>query len=125
MAALPTVEGQLVSLGDLLETAGADDSIRGYIKARRINTTPTLALIAKDVEQFTTQVIHPFINGTRIDGTDFKVEDGQDGVGDHDSPVCGGLAAVGGGFPGPDIAAGGGASERGPGNHHDDDGIHP
>ena len=39
-----------------------------------------MALIAKDVEQFTTQVIHPFINGTRIDGTDFKAEDGQHGV---------------------------------------------
>ena len=67
MAALPTVAASMVSLGDLLATAGADD--KGYIKARRINTTPTLALIAKDVEQFTTQVIHPFIKGTRIDRT--------------------------------------------------------
>eukprot|EP00439_Symbiodinium_sp_Y106_P071075 s1143_g12.t1 len=37
-------------------------------------------LHAGDVEQFTTQVIHPFINDTRIDGTDFKAEDGQHGV---------------------------------------------
>ena len=100
MAALPTVAASMVSLGDLLATAGADDSIRDYIKARRINTTPTLALIAKDVEQFTTQVIHPFINGTRIDGTDYKVEDGQDGVVAAIMTHlfnCGSIAAVGGG----------------------------
>ena len=31
---------------------------------------------------------------------------------------------MGCGFPGPDIATGGGASEPGPGNGRDDDGIH-
>ena len=34
---------------------------------------------------------------------------GRRGDGDHDSPVCGGVAAVGGGLPGPDLAAGGAA----------------
>ena len=118
MAALPTV-----AAGDLLATAGADDSIKDYIKARRINTTPTLALIAKDVEQFASQVIHPF-NGTRIDGTDFKAEDGQHGVVTAImTPVRGGLAAMGGGFPGPDIATGA-APASAARERRDDDSIH-
>ncbi|CAE7240592.1 unnamed protein product, partial [Symbiodinium sp. CCMP2592] len=78
--ALPTVAASMVQLDDLLAAAGANDSIKDYIKARKITTTPTLALIAKDVERFTTHIIHPYIAGTRIDGTDHKVEDGQDDV---------------------------------------------
>ncbi|CAE7332909.1 eIF3-S7 [Symbiodinium sp. CCMP2592] len=78
--ALPTVAASMVQLDDLLAAAGANDSIKNYITARKITTTPTLALIAKDVERFTTHIIHPYITGTRIDGTDHKVEDGQDDV---------------------------------------------
>ncbi|CAE7737860.1 MKK3 [Symbiodinium sp. CCMP2592] len=78
--ALPTVAASMVQLDDLLAAAGANDSIKNYITARKITTTPTLALIAKDVERFTTHIIHPYITGIRIDGTDHKVEDGQDDV---------------------------------------------
>ena len=70
------------SLDDLLAAVGADDAIKRYIAARRITTT--------------THIIHPFIAGTRIDGTDHGLSRRPE-EGHHDAPLCRGLTPVDGG----------------------------
>ena len=72
MAAAPTVASQMVLLGELLNTAGAGDGIRQYLAAKKISATPTLALIAKNAEDFTTMIVAPFLAGVNIDGRDHK-----------------------------------------------------
>ena len=70
------------SLDDLLAAVGADDAIKRYIAARRITTT--------------THIIHPFIAGARIDGTDHGLSRRPE-EGHHDAPLCRGLTPVDGG----------------------------
>ncbi|CAE7863082.1 eIF3-S7, partial [Symbiodinium necroappetens] len=81
MAAAPTVASQMVQLSELFNAAGAGDGIRQYLAAKKISATPTLALIAKNAEDLiTTMVIAPFLAGVTIDGTDHKVEAGEEPV---------------------------------------------
>ena len=80
MAAAPTVASQMVPLGELFNTAGAGDGIRHYLAAKKISTTPTLALIAKNAEDFTTMIVAPFLAGVTIDGQDHKAEAGDEPV---------------------------------------------
>ena len=80
MAAAPTVASQMVQLGELFNTAGASDGIRHYLAAKQISTTPTLALIAKNAEDFTTMIVAPFIAGVAIDGQEHKAEAGDEPV---------------------------------------------
>ena len=66
---LSPIHVPLGSLRDQVATVavcGTTEKATTKVMARRINTTPTLALIAKDVEQFTTQIIHPFVTGVRV-----------------------------------------------------------
>ena len=80
MAAAPTVASQMVPLGELLNTAGAGDGVRQYLAAKKISATPTLALIAKNAEDFTTMIVAPFLAGVNIDGRDHKAEAGDEPV---------------------------------------------
>ena len=80
MAAAPTVASQMVALNELFNTAGANDSIRHYLAAKKISTTPTLALIAKNAEDFTTMIVAPFLAGVTIDGQEHKAEAGDEPV---------------------------------------------
>ncbi|OLP82322.1 hypothetical protein AK812_SmicGene37031 [Symbiodinium microadriaticum] len=80
MAAAPTVASQMVTLSELFNTAGANDSIRHYLAAKKISTTPTLALIAKNAEDFTTMIVAPFLAGVTIDGQEHKAEAGDEPV---------------------------------------------
>ena len=80
MAAAPTVASQMVPLGELFNTAGAGDGIRQYLAAKKISTTPTLALIAKNAEDFTTMIVAPFLAGVTIDGQHHKAEAGDEPV---------------------------------------------
>ena len=80
MAAASTVAAQMVPLGELFNQAGAGDGIKQYLAAKKISTTPTLALIARNAEEFTTMIISPFLAGVTIDGQDHKAEGGQEPV---------------------------------------------
>ena len=80
MAAASTVAAQMVPLGELFNQAGAGEGIKQYLAAKKISTTPTLALIARNAEEFTTIIIAPFLAGVTIDGQDHKAEGGQEPV---------------------------------------------
>ena len=70
----------MVALNELFNTAGANESIRHYLAAKKISTTPTLALIAKNAEDFTTMIVAPFLAGVTIDGQEHKAEAGDEPV---------------------------------------------
>ena len=80
MAAATTVASQMVPMGELLDTSGAGEGIRRYLAAKKISATPTLALIAKNAEEFTTMIVAPFLAGVTIDGQDHKAEAGDEPV---------------------------------------------
>ena len=48
---------------DLAQSAGAGPYITEYLEARGIRTTPTLALVAHEREQFIAQVVQPLLDG--------------------------------------------------------------
>ena len=67
MAAASTVAAQMVQLSELFNAAGAGDSIKQYLAAKKISTTPTLALIAKNAEDFMHDDDHSTLHRRSVD----------------------------------------------------------
>ena len=74
-AAIPTVASAIIGFDDLTTQAGAGPDTVAYLKARGIDRTPTLALVATTAEDFVKVVVQPFLNGVDVAGTRHKAAD--------------------------------------------------
>ena len=73
----PTAASAMIDLADLAAQAAAGPDVLAYLKARGIDRTATLALIASAEDAFIRAVADPFVNGHAVGGTTHKAKDGE------------------------------------------------
>ena len=71
----PTAASAMIDFADLAAQAAGPD-VLAYLKARGIDRTATLALIASAEDAFIRAVADPFVNGQDVGGTTHKAKDG-------------------------------------------------
>ena len=73
----PTAASAMIDFADLAAQAAAGPNVLAYLKARGIDRTATLALIASAEDVFIRAVADPFVNGHAVGGTTHKAKDGE------------------------------------------------
>ena len=67
----------MINFADLAAQAAAGPDVLAYLKARGIDRTATLVLIASAEDVFIRAVADPFVNGHAMGGTTHKAKDGE------------------------------------------------
>ena len=73
----PTAASAMIDFADLAAQAAAGPDVLAYLKARGIDRTATLALIASVEDAFIRVVADPFVNGHKVGGTTHKAKHGE------------------------------------------------
>ena len=73
----PTAASAMIDFADLAVLASAEPDVIAYLKARGIDRTATLALIASTDDVFIRAVADPFVNCHVVGGTTHKARDGE------------------------------------------------
>ncbi|CAE7393420.1 unnamed protein product [Symbiodinium natans] len=73
--AIPAAASNLMPFDDLARLAGAAPPVLAYLRARGVDRTSTLALIAATQEDLRRILLQPFVDGIDVDGTHHKLDD--------------------------------------------------
>ena len=72
--ATPTASSAIAPFAQLAAEANVGPDLLDYLKARSLDRTATLALVASDEAEYIRAIVEPFINGVTINAKSHNLE---------------------------------------------------